>query len=284
MNRVFKSLALTLLAALLIGCGADPHTDTTATTQEEEILLPPIWTTPTNQYLTEDRTRFRVIGDTLYWDVQDPTDPSNNAEWLCHEIPFTEIIGNDSYTCPVRYYPLRMGYMDAEKQTLYLAFDRPVRYADETHPDYFYVAHFLYLSKDGGRTWTPMASPTMSGRKDNMSAVCFNKNGKGCIAIHQYGDVDFAFYEIYLTDDFGATWTQTVLPTAPKGYSVRSSYIQRCRIDDKGTVHLDYHVNTCYDLEAGRVDDVWTYQKSPSDADWTLVNDLPPAPVTTGGK
>ena len=282
MNRVFKSLALLLLTALLIGCGTAPHTDTAATTPEEKILLPPVWTTPTNQYLTEDRTRFRMIGDTLYWDVQDPTGSSD--EWICCEIPVDEIIGNNNYHCPVRYYPLRMGYTDEKRQTLYLAFDRPVRYADETHPDDFYVAHFLYLSEDGGRTWTPMTSPTVSGRKDRMSAVCFHKKGAGCIAISQYAGEDFSSYEIYITYDNGKTWAQAPLPKAPEGYSVQHPHIQSCRIDDSGAVQLDYYVNICYDLDEGWVEDIWTYQKSPSDTGWTLITNLPPAPVYPDGK
>lgn len=282
MNRVFKSLALTLLAALLIGCGADPHTDTTATTQEEEILLPPAWTTPTNQYLTEDRTRFRVIGDTLYWDVQDPTDPSNNAEWLCHEIPFTEIIGSDSYTCPVRYRPLRMGYVDEDRQILYLAFDRPVRYADETHPDYFYVAHFLYLSKDGGRTWTPMASPTMSDRKDSLSEIRFHPSGVGYLSIWKYpGD---CLDEIYITEDGGQSWTKPEPIDIPVVYFNARVTDMFCTLTETGAIRLTYEVGIYYGHQSGLVFSQWIYEKMPGEGVWTRLSEMPPVPVYPEGK
>ena len=282
MSRVFKSLALTLLAALLIGCGADPHTDTIATTQEEEILLPPAWTTPTNQYLTEDRTRFRVIGDTLYWDVQDPTDPSNNAEWLCHEIPLTEIIGNDSYTCPVRYRPIRMGYMDAEKQTLYLAFDRPVRYADEVYPDYFYIAHFLYFSEDGGRTWTPMTSPTMSDRKDSLSEIQFHPSGIGYLSIwkHPGDDLD----EIYITEDGGKSWTKPDPIDIPSVYFSASITDMFCTLTETGAIRLTYEVGIYYGHQSGLVFSQWIYEKMPGEGVWTRLSEMPPVPVYPEGK
>ena len=282
MTRVFQTLALILLAALLIGCGADPHTDTTATTQEEEILLPPAWTTPTNQYLTEDRTRFRVIGDTLYWDVQDPTDPSNNAEWLCHEIPLTEIIGNDTYTCPVRYRPLRMGYMDEDRQTLYLAFDRPVRYADETHPDYFYVAHFLYLSEDGGRTWTPMTSPTMSGRKDSLSEIQFHPSGVGYLSIWKYpGD---CLDEIYITEDSGKSWTKPEPLDIPAVYFSARVTDMFCTLTETGAIRLTYEVGIYYGHQSGLVFSQWIFEKMPGEGVWTRLSEMPPVPVYPEGK
>ena len=282
MSRVFQFLAITLLAALLIGCGTDPHTDTTATTQEEEILLPPIWTTPTNQYLTENRTRFRVIGDTLYWDVQDPTDPTNRAEWICHEIPLIEIIGNDNYTCPVRYRPLRMGFIDEDRQILYLAFDRPVRYADEAHPDYFYVAHFLYLSEDGGRTWTPMASPTMSGRKDSLTEIRFHPNGVGYLSIWKYpGD---CLDEIYITEDGGKSWTKPEPLDIPAVYFNARVTDMFCTLIETGAIRLTYEVGIYYGHQSGLVISQWIYEKMPGEGVWTRLSEMPPVPVYPEGK
>lgn len=277
MNRLFKTLTLSLLAALLIGCGAEPHTDTATTAQAEEISLPPVWTTPTNQFVTEERTRFRMIGDTLYWDVQDPSDPSINAEWICNEIPISEIIGNDTYTCPVRYYPLRMGYMDAEHRTLYLAFDRPVRYAD-----YFYVAHFLYLTTDGGRTWTAMTSPTMSGNKDSLSEVDFRENGVGYLSIWQYpGDT---LDEIYITEDGGQSWTLADPLTIPPEYFNARCHSKTCSMAEDGTIRMEYEVSIYYGHQTGKVIYPWIYERKPSEGTWTLLTDLPPIPVYPDGK
>ncbi len=282
MNRVFKFLALLLLTALLIGCGTAPHTDTAATTQEEKILLPPVWTTPTNQYLTEDRTRFRMIGDTLYWDVQDPTDPSVNAAWICNEIPVDEIIAKDVDHCPVRYRPLRMGYMDAEKQTLYLAFDRPVRYGNEVYPDYFYIAHFLYFSEDGGRTWTPMTSPTMSGRKDSLSEIQFHPSGSGYLSIWKYpGD---CLDEIYITEDGGKSWTKPDPLDIPAVYFNARIADMFCTLTETGAIRLTYEVLIYYGHQTGTVVTQWIYEKMPGEGIWTRLSEMPPVPVYLDGK
>lgn len=282
MKRIFKSLALLLLAALLIGCSTDPHTDTTTTAQTEETSIPPEWMTPTNQYVTENRTRFRMIGDTLYWDVQDPTDPSNNAEWICHEIPLAEIIGNDSFTCPARYYPLRMGYIDTEQQTLYLAFDRPVRYADETYSDSFYVAHFLYHSKDGGRTWIPMTSPVISDSRDRLSEVKFHQSGIGYLSIGQYpGDT---LDEIYITEDGGQSWTCPNPLELPSVYFNADITDKSCSLTEDGTIRLTYQVSIYYGHHQGRMTYPLIYEKIPGEGAWTSLGEMPPIPIYPDGK
>lgn len=282
MRSIFKSLTLLLLVTLLLGCGTPPTFPAETTSSISQITLPPLWVTPTNQFLTEDRTRFRMIGDTLYWDVQDPTDPSNSAKWIRNEIPIREIIDNEDFVCPVRSRPLRMGYMDREKQILYLAFDRPVRYADETHPDGFYIAHFLYRSEDGGRTWTPMTSPTMSETRDSLSEIRFHPSGSGYLSVWRYpGDGP---NEIFITEDGGQSWSIPEPLHLPSVYFSASIMDKTCTLDEDGTIRLTYEVKIYYGHQTGSLTYLLVYEKVPGEGVWTFLSEMPPIPVYPDGK
>lgn len=276
-----------LLAALVLalnGCRADTgdQTDGTGETTEEttvtevettaqtEPVVPPEWTYASNQYITDEGVRFRLVGDHMFFEY----DATGEQKWDTYAIAIEDMRDGywlNSLTC------MFFGQLDEEGKKLWLAFGEPYE-----APNYASGrTHFLYFSEDGGQTWLPTNVPALQDNGIitflNLTVADVNANGVACMVMDRYNSV-FSYVEVYCSWDFGNTWTRISVEHQLYGYSER---ITDCRVLDDGTIQIDLQKSICYDPAEGMVTDIFIYEKKPTAEKFTLVNEIPPGTTPT---